>query len=81
MIDEQGRAVGLVSTAQVQSLPAGARPERSIGLLATSDPELLVALVAPAVDVMQAPAFVRTGRAVVLDDGRHPVGVLSVTDV
>ena len=35
----------------------------------------------PATALMARPAFVRTGRAVVVDGDGHPLGIVSVTDI
>ena len=49
--------------------------------VARRDPGLLVAPDMPATALMGRPAFVRTGRAAVVDGEGHPLGIVSVTDV
>ncbi len=81
VVDEQGRAIGLVSVTQMQALPRHPRTERLVGGLADRDPGLLVAADEDVSRLLERPAFARVGRAVVVDELGRPVGLVSITDV
>jgi CBS domain-containing protein len=81
VVDEQGRAVGLLTIARVRAVAAAARAQRTAGEVADRDPELRVAASEPAMAVLQRPAFARVGRAVVVDDAGRAIGLVSRTDI
>lgn len=75
-----GRLVGLVDTASVQRVPPHQRETTTVGEIAVDDPTLVIKEDQDVAEMLERPAFVRVGRAVVLTaDGR--IGVLSITDV
>jgi CBS domain-containing protein len=76
VVDHEGRAIGLLTAARA----ATARPG-TIGEAALRDPELLVTSKTAAVALLERPALQRVGRAVVVDDARRPIGVISVADL
>lgn len=74
------RLVGLVDTDAVQRVPPRQRETTTIGEIAVDDPTLVIKEDQDVAEMLERPAFVRVGRAVVLTaDGR--IGVLSITDV
>lgn len=75
-----GRLVGLVDTTAVQRVPSQRRETTTVGEIAVDDPTLVIKEDQDVAEMLERPAFVRVGRAVVLAaDGR--IGVLSITDV
>jgi len=81
VLDEGGRAVGLVSLAQIQALAPAQRERRTVGEIAERDPCLLVGESDDVAGLLELPAFARVGRAVAVDKRGLPVGLLSITDV
>ncbi len=87
VIDEQGRAIGVVSVAQIERLTRlgrdgrGGRGQQSVGQLADRDPALLISGEEDVARLLERPAFARVGRAVVVDEPGRPVGLVSITDV
>jgi CBS domain-containing protein len=83
VLDGEGRALGLVSGPQLEALAHGGAGtgRRSMGELADRDPGLIVNEGEDVARLLERPAFARVGRAVVVDQVRRPVGVISVTDV
>ena len=81
VVDEQGRAIGLVSVTQMQALARHLRAEQLVGEIADRDPGLLVAGDEDVSRLLERPAFARVGRAVVVDEPGRPVGLISITDV
>ena len=81
VVDEQGRAVGLVSLPQIEALTRRQRATRLVGEIADRDPGLLVAAEEDVARLLERPAFARVGRAVVIDELGRPVGLVSITDV
>jgi len=81
VVDGSGRALGLVALRRIESLPAAERTRRTVGELAERDPALLVDPDEDVATLLARPAFVRVGRAVVVDGLNQPVGLLSITDV
>ncbi len=81
VVDEQGRAIGLVSARQIEALAPDPRAERVVAEIADRDPQLMLCRDEDVARILERPAFARVGRAVVLDDHRAPVGVVSITDV
>lgn len=81
VVDEQGRAIGLVSLTQIEALRGGQRTLRQVGEIADRDPGLLVSGEEDVALLLERPAFARMGRAVVVDELGRPVGLVSITDV
>ena len=81
MVDERGRALGLVSLAQIEALTSEQRDRRLVGELAERDPALMVAEADDVASLLEREAFQRVGRAVVVDAVGRPMGLLSITDV
>ncbi len=81
VVDERGRALGLVSLSQIQGLASAQRSQRQVGTIAERDPSLLVDERDDVADLLERPAFARVGRAVAVDALGQPVGLLSITDV
>jgi Zn-dependent protease/predicted transcriptional regulator len=85
VVDDSGRAIGLVSVTQLQALARGRRraagAEQLVGEISDRDPGLLVAGDEDVARLLERPAFARVGRAVVVDETGRPVGLVSITDV
>jgi len=81
VVDEQGRAIGLVSVTQMQALARHLRAEQLVGEIADRDPGLLVSGDEDVSRLLERPAFARVGRAVVVDEPGRPMGLISITDV
>ena len=81
VVDESGRAVGLLSVAQIEALAPSQRVERRIGEIADRDRGLLVDGDEDVARVLERPSFARVGRAVVVDEPGRPIGLISITDV
>jgi Zn-dependent protease/predicted transcriptional regulator len=81
VVDEEGLAVGLVSVTQIETLTHPQRAASSIAQIADRDPHLIVAGQEDVARLLERPAFARVGRAVVVDESRRPVGLVSITDV
>ncbi len=81
VVDERGRALGLVSLAQIEALTPEQRERRRVGEIAERDPSLLVGEADDVAGLLELPAFARVGRAVAVDARGRPVGLLSITDV
>jgi predicted transcriptional regulator len=79
--DEQGHAIGLVSITQVEAGMRGRRPPAEISAVADCDPALIVHPQEDVAGLLERPAFVRFGRAVVIDAAGRPLGLVSITDV
>ena len=73
-----GRAVGILSIAQLERRP---RSARFVDELADRDPALLIGEHDDVAELLERPAFARVGRAAVLDDRGRPVGIVSITDI
>lgn len=80
-VDDDGRLVGLVTLEAIGAVPVRERDRRTIGDVADHDPALTLAEADDVTTLLDRPAFGRTGRAVVLDGERRPVGIVSVTDL
>jgi Zn-dependent protease len=79
-VTDGGRLVGMVDTAAVRRVPPDRRAITSVGEIAFDDPSLVIAEDQDVAEMLERPAFLRVGRAVVLTgDGR--IGLLSITDV
>ena len=81
VVDERGRAVGLVSVKQIEALAPGQRAEHRVAEIADRDPGLMVGGEEDVARVLERPAFARVGRAVVVDEAGGPLGLISITDV
>jgi Zn-dependent protease/predicted transcriptional regulator len=74
------RLVGLVNLAAVEQVPAGRRSSTSVGQIAIRNPSLAIDEHQDVAELMERPAFQKTGRAIVLMPGGD-VGIISITDV
>ena len=81
VVDELGRAIGLVTTSTIQALARAQRTAGDVAEAADRDASLIVAEDTDVATLLQRPAFARVGRAVVVDGSKRPVGLLSITDV
>lgn len=81
VLDERGRALGLLGLPQVESAELRRDASLAVAEVADRDPDLLVAEDLDVVRLLQRPAFGRVGRAVVVDREGRPVGLVSITDV
>ena len=81
VVDAAGRAIGLVSVAQLESRTLRGHLEQTLAELAERDPELFLGEDEDVAQLLERPAFARVGRAVVLDEQGAPVGLVSITDV
>jgi Zn-dependent protease len=74
------RFVGIVDLEAIRRVPAEHRAATSVGEVAFEEPSLVIDEAQDVAEMLERPAFVRLGRAVVLTaDGR--IGVLSISDV
>jgi Zn-dependent protease/CBS domain-containing protein len=81
VVDERGRATGLVSVTQIDALTAAQRSTRRIAEIADRDPSLIVPGGEDVARLIERPAFARVGRAAVVDEAGKPTGIVSITDV
>jgi Zn-dependent protease/predicted transcriptional regulator len=81
VVDELGRAVGLVSIAQVEALARQHRASLELAGVVDRDPGLIVHGEEDVAGLLERPAFARVGRAVVVDEPGRPLGLISITDV
>jgi len=81
VIDQRGRALGLLTLGQIEALSREQRLRRRVGEIAERDASLMVGEEEDVVSLLERAAFVRVGRAVVVDGLGRPVGLLSITDV
>jgi CBS domain-containing protein len=81
VIDDDGRAVGVLSLDRLETLTRAERPRRWVREIAERDPGLLVGEDEDVARMLERPAFARVGRAAVVDGLGVPVGLLSITDV
>lgn len=81
VVDGTGRAVGMVDVTQAESLVQRGPGAGTVGEIADRDPDLLVSRGEDVVEILNRPAFARVGRAVVVDEDRTPLGLVSITDV
>jgi Zn-dependent protease/predicted transcriptional regulator len=81
VVDELGRAIGLVSLAQIEALGRRGRAGKWVEEIAERDRGLLVSADEDVARLLERPAFGRVGRAVVVDELGRPVGLVSITDV
>jgi predicted transcriptional regulator len=81
VVDEQGRAIGLVSVTQIETLARQQRAAHQIAEIADRDPGLIVTGAEDVTRLLERPVVARVGRAVVVDVPGRPVGLISITDV
>jgi Zn-dependent protease/predicted transcriptional regulator len=81
VVDGRGRAIGLLSLAVAERLAGRHETSTTTGAVAETDPALLIHESDDVAALLGVSAFVRVGRAVVVDEQRVPVGLLSITDV
>lgn len=81
VVDEGGRARGLITLSAVEGLSDEQRRDMSVLEAADEDEALMTAAGEDVATLIERPAFARAGRLVVVDDKRRPLGVLSITDV
>jgi Zn-dependent protease len=75
-----GRPAGLLDVEAVDHLPARRRSTTSVGELANPDPDLLIEETQDVAELIDRPAFQRTGRAVVRTESGQ-LGLISITEV
>lgn len=81
VVSDDGRTLGMLTIDDVRNMPAGERAFRSVREAATLDRALLVSRDTSLVELFSRPAFLRVGRAAVVDPFERPLGIVSVTDV
>jgi len=81
VVDDLGRAIGLVSVTQMEALTSRQRTTRRVAEIADRDTQLIVSGNEDVATLLERPAFAKAGRAVVIDELGRPVGLLSITDV
>jgi Zn-dependent protease len=81
VLDDEGHAIGMVSLDQIQALTRQQRAGSWVSDIAERDPGLIVAPDEDVARLLERPAFARIGRAVVVDEERRPLGLVSITDV
>lgn len=81
VVDEEGRAIGIVSIAQVEALICQHSPLQRLTGIVDRDPGLIVHGHDDIAELLERPAFARVGRAVVVDEPGRPLGLISITDV
>ena len=81
VVDDDGRATGLLSIALVDRLSRQQRATQWVTEIADHDPTLMVGGDEDVARMLERPAFTRLGRAAVVDTEGAPIGLLSITDV
>jgi Zn-dependent protease/predicted transcriptional regulator len=81
VVDDQDRAIGLVSVGQIEALTRQQRAAQWVADIAERDPALMVAEGEDVTRLLERPPFARVGRAVVVDESGRAVGLVSITDV
>lgn len=81
IVDDWGRAIGLVSMEEVRALSPELRARCSLGSIATHDASLVVPASLAVADLLTRDGFARHGRAVVVDDDGAAVGLITIGDV
>lgn len=81
VIDEHGRALGLIALATVEGLSEQERERMSVSEAADVDETLLSSGDVDVATLVSRPAFARLGRLIVIDEQGRPLGLLSITDV
>jgi Zn-dependent protease len=80
-VDIEGRLLGLLTVQAAEAVPCQQRATRHVTDIIDRDPALTVDEQQDVSGLLERPAFARVGRAVVVDAGQVPVGLLSITDV
>jgi Zn-dependent protease/CBS domain-containing protein len=80
-VDGEGRLLGLLTVDAAEALPRQQRVSCRVADIIDRDPELAVAEDEDIGGLLERPAFARVKRAVVVNAGKVPVGLLSITDV
>jgi Zn-dependent protease len=80
VVDRAGRLIGLASLERVKAVPAPERASLLVAAIADRDRDLVAGEDADVADLLERPAFVRVGRAIVTDRDGTPMGILSITD-
>jgi Zn-dependent protease/predicted transcriptional regulator len=81
VVDGEGRFAGVVAVGRVDSVPQRERALKRVADVADRDPALSIGEEEDVASLLTRPAFARVGRAVVVDEQRHPVGLVSITDI
>ena len=81
IVDADGRALGILTVDEVRAIRPDVRPGVVARQVASRDRDLLVGRELEVEELLTSPAFARVGRAVVVDDARRPLGIVSVTDL
>ncbi|MFI4984615.1 MAG: site-2 protease family protein [Solirubrobacterales bacterium] len=81
VVDDHGIVIGVVGLEQIEALASEQRAARPVVEIAERDPGLIVGGEEDVSRVLERPVFARFGRAVVVDEGGRPVGLISITDV
>lgn len=81
VVDGAGRAVGVLRIDDIERVPRSERYQVLVAERSDQDPALLVAPDTDVALLLRSPAFARVGRAVVVDPGGRPLGVVSSTDI
>ena len=81
VVDDAGRAIGLVTVTRMRSSAPTRGGAYTVGEIAERDAALIVGEDDDVADLLNRPAFARVGRAVVVDSRDAPVGLVSITDV
>ena len=81
VVTPSGEVVGMVALDSVVAVPPADGTAVTVGDVMETDPRLLVGPDQDMVELVEDPGFNRFGRAVVVDEARHALGVVSVTDV
>ena len=81
VVSDAGRAVGVVTLDRVAAVPPSDRGRVRVADVTDDDARLLIRPDHDLVALLEDPAFNAVGRAVVVDDVLHALGVVSITDV
>jgi Zn-dependent protease len=80
-VDVEGRLLGLLTMQAAEAVPRPQRATRRVADIIDRDPALTAGEDEDVSGLLERPAFARVGRAVVVDQGGVPLGLLSITDV
>lgn len=80
VVAADGRAVGVLAVSSIEALAPARRAAVAVGELTDRDPGLLVDPRLAVTELLEAPAFARVGRAVVVAADGRPLGIVSITD-
>jgi Zn-dependent protease/CBS domain-containing protein len=81
VVGDDGRPLGLLTIAAVRAVDPAARRGLRVTDAMVADPALVVGLDEPVADLLARSAFLRVGRAVVVDGDGRLAGLVSVTDL